>query len=145
MKRQQVRAGVSVGGGPEPGYLWSVEYLTVAKDEANRFLTASQYEHVVDQLRALARERSPTHPHTVSVDAVEDFWELREKGGPLGKINVRVFFIVDPNRKMIVVLGAIKKENEGQTPPATKRLMGLRRRKYLNGDYGDRATPEPKS
>ena len=123
-------------GGPPPGHEWNVEYLSVAQHEALRFLTTAQYRHMVDQLRSLAREKDPTHPCTVRVENIEDFWELKDKGGPLGKINVRVFFFLVNDDRTIVVLGAFKKENDGLTPPATRVLMRARKRKYLNGEYG---------
>ena len=136
MSKKGIAIGAKVGGGRRPGYEWAVEYLTVAEDEARRFLNDAQYTHIVHQLQSLARERDPTHPVTVVVAKVEDFHELKDKGGPLGKINVRVFFFVRRETRVIVVLGVIKKEAEGQTPNATKRLMKRRKRKYLRGDYG---------
>ena len=136
MTKKGIAIGAKVGGGRPPGYEWSVEYLSVAEDEARRFLNDAQYTHIVHQLQSLAREEDPTHPVTVAVAKVESFYELKEKGGPLGKINARVFFFVRQHSRAIVVLGAIKKEAEGQTPSATKRLMRRRMRKYSEGDYG---------
>lgn len=134
--RQRIKTGARIGGGPEPGYKWNVGYLTLAADES-RFLTETQYEHVVDQIRELAQADDPTHPSTVTVRQVEDFWELKEKGGPLGKINLRVFFIVDKRegKKKIVLLGVLKKENEGHIPKSKKRVISRRRKKYLEGDF----------
>ncbi len=131
---KRIGVGLKQGSGPEPGFLWGVEYLTVATAEARSFLDERQYLHVVDQLRALAREEDPTHPATVKVRAVEDCHELKEKGGPLGRINVRVFFHVNKESHTILILGAIKKENDGPTPRATKRLMRIRKRKYMDGE-----------
>lgn len=135
---KRLRIGIREGGGSPPGYQWTVVYLSKARDEATRILNKSHYLHMVDQFRALAMEGDPTHPVTASVDAIEDFFELRDKGGPLGRINLRVFFIVEKEARRMVILGVIKKENEGQTPPATKQVMRTRRRKYLQGDYGRR-------
>ena len=93
-------------------------------------------------MRELAREKDPTHSQSLSVDAVEDFHELREKGGVLGKINVRVFFAVDKRKTAdidhhaIVVLGAVKKESEGKTPEGDRIRIKRRLRKYLAGEYG---------
>ena len=131
--RKQVKTGLRVGGGPEPGYLWGVEFLDIARDEAMGFLSEPQYQHLVDQMRSLASEDDPTHPKTVSVDAIEDFHEMREKGGPLGKLNVRVFFLLQKERRMIVVIGAIKKENDGPTPTGDRYRMKRRKRKLLQG------------
>ena len=62
---------------------------------------------------------------------IDDFFEVRDKGGVLGKINVRVFFFIEFKSRTIVVLGAIKKENEGQTPGPTKLTMRRRMRLYM--------------
>ena len=77
-----------------------------------------QYEHIAMQLKDLATHNDPTHSETLSVRAMtpEDFHELRDKGGVLGKTNVRVFFGIDKSRRAIVVLGCIKKQNDGPTP-----------------------------
>ena len=122
--------------GVPPGYLWNVPYLTLARDEAMGFLNEEQYAHVVDLLGALASEPSPTHANLVAVEAVEDFYELKDKGGILGKINLRVFFTVVPEEKAIVVLGAIKKESDGQTPTWAKTRIRYRLRKFHGGDFG---------
>ena len=134
MRRKPVKIGVKEGRGPPPGYRWSVDYLSVAADEAEKFLTKGEYAHVVDHVKALASEEDPTRPKTVSVDLLGDVNELRIKGGPLRKKNVRVFFFVTLERR-IVVLGCKKKENEGSLPPAVAKLMSIRRRKFLEGDY----------
>ena len=131
--KKRMLVGAKVGGGPPPGYVWNVVHLSVARDEALKFLEEHQYEHLVDQFKALAREKDPTHPTTV--DVTSGCWELRDKGGPLGNVNTRVFFLVDKEDRSIVILGAFKKEAEGSTPRATKRLMKTRQRKYLNGEY----------
>jgi hypothetical protein len=138
-----LKIGVRVGAGPEPGYEWNVWILDLAYKEAMKFLDEDQYAHLSQQMRELARDQDPTHSAILSVDAVRDFFELREKGGPLGKINVRVFFFPDtreqkpgPANHAIVVLGAIKKENEGRTPPGDIIRIQRRLRKYLEGDYG---------
>jgi hypothetical protein len=104
-----------------------------------------KYHHVVEQVQELAREMDPTHPETQTVAQVEDFFELKDKGGPLGNINVRVFFILDKPRVAIVVLGAIFKQNNGQTPFGDKKRIGRRKRKYLAGDYGQPVVSEERS
>jgi phage-related protein len=50
-------------------------------------------------------------------------------------MNVRVFFFVHKPRSAIVVLGAIKKQNDGPTPKGDKIRMARRMRMYLNGDF----------
>jgi hypothetical protein len=131
----ELKVGVQKGGGPPPGYFWTVLVADVAYAEATKFLNQDQYLHMAMQVKELARESDPTHSQTASVDAVEDFFELRDKGGILGGMNVRVFFLLDKANGALVVLGAIKKQNDGPTPKADKMRMARRRRKYLNGDY----------
>ena len=133
---KQLKVGVEQGGGPPPGYHWGVLILDTAFDEAMGFLSEDQYQHLAMQVKELAREEDPTHPISASVDAVEDFHELRDWGGILGGMNVRVFFCLDKARTEIVIWGAIKKQNNGPTPFGDKRRMGRRRRKYFDGDYG---------
>src|SRR4051794_9773379 len=97
--------------GPDAGRAqWALAYLPVAADEGRKFLNDDQYAHAVGLIEALAFEQDPTHPKTVDVRPFKgmDFFEVRDKGGVLGKINLRIFFTVDHDRKRIVVLGAIK-------------------------------------
>lgn len=109
MAKKQIKVGLKEGGGPEPGFEWSVVYLTIAENEARKILKRhDQYEHVTDQIRDLARQKDPTRPSTLRVEKVEGFYELKEKGGPLGKINLRVFFFVEHEKKTIVLLGHYK-------------------------------------
>jgi hypothetical protein len=97
---------------------WDLAYLKVASEEGRTFLSEVQYDHAVHQFEALACEKDPSHPKcAVDVQSHGDFLEMRDKGGVLRKINLRVYFIlVDKPSKTIVVLGAYKKEDEGQTP-----------------------------
>jgi len=135
-ERKAVRIGLNAGDGPPPGYLWHVSFLTLAHDEAQAILDQAQYAHVVDEIRALASENDPTRAETVSVDAIETYYELRMKGGALGKINLRVFFTVLTERRRIVILGVIKKEAEGQTPVWAKVRTRVRLRRLLAGEFG---------
>jgi hypothetical protein len=107
--------------------------LDAAYREAMRFLSEDQYQHLAMQFKELAREADPTHSVTASVDQVEDFYELRDKGGILGGLNVRVFFSLDRDRSAIVVLGAVKKQNDGPTPKGDKVRMRRRKRTYDSG------------
>lgn len=136
MGKKQIKVGVREGGGPAPGYKWNVAILDLGFNEVAAFLKKIQYEHIAAQVKELAREDDPSHCSTVSVDQIDDYFELRDKGGVLGKINVRVFFGICKKDRAIVILGGIKKENEGPTPAGTKITMQRRWRKYKNGDYG---------
>jgi hypothetical protein len=134
-ERKEVKVGVQRGGGPPPGYRWTVLILNLAFDEAQDILNEDQYQHMALQIKELAREVDPTHSETASVDAVEDFHELRDKGGVLGNLNVRVFFYLDKPRSALVVLGVIKKQNDGPTPKGDKKRMARRLRKYVKGEF----------
>lgn len=100
------------------------------------FLSAAQYEHIAQQVRELAREHDPSHSETQSVREVSDFLELRDKGGILGKKNVRVFFFLHQPTRELVILGAINKNSENQLPAGDRIRISRRRRKYLEGAYG---------
>ena len=67
---------------------------------------------------------------TVDVKSIEDYHELRDKGGVLGKINFRAYFFIDKVSRLIVVLGSDKKEEDGQTSQVVKIRMRFRLRRY---------------
>jgi hypothetical protein len=135
---KQVKVGVTQGGGPPPGYRWGVDILDEGFHEVRKFVNVCQYWHLALQFKELAHEIDPSHPQTASVDSVEDFYELRDKGGVLGGMNVRIFFLLDKQKSSIVVLGGIKKQNDGPTPLGAKIRMRRRARKYRNGDYAEK-------
>lgn len=130
-RKKKVKVGVVAGGGPPPGYFWTVEILSQAYDEAIDFLKEHQYEHLANQFRELARQNDPTHSDTIDVRPIEEFHELRDKGGVLTNLNVRVFFFVHKPTRTIVVLGTMKKENNGPTPVGDRLRMRRRMRLYL--------------
>ena len=113
--------------------LWRLAYLEVAEKEARRFLNDEQYEHAVQLFDELAFESHPTQSQTQSVKPIREFYELRDKGGVLGKINLRVYFTVFKERGVIVVLSTYKKEDEGRPPDhiVTRVRNRLRRAKVL--------------
>jgi hypothetical protein len=79
----------------------------------------------------LARQDDLTHGDTIDIRPVEDFFEIRDKGGILRKLNVRVFYFVYKPTRTMVILGTIKKENDGPTAVGDKFTMRRRRRLYL--------------
>lgn len=95
---------------------WKLGYLEAAQREGREFLTPEQYAHVVQQFESLATEDDPRFSKTQDVRSIEDFFELRDKGGILGKLNVRVYFAIFGDRRLILALACYKKEREGQTP-----------------------------
>jgi hypothetical protein len=110
--------------------------LDVAFEESMSFLTRPQYVHFAQQFKELAQSSDPTHSDTISLDKIEDFYEMRDKGGVLGPLNVRIFFDVDAGKRAIVAVGAIKKQNNGPTPQGDKIRMRRRCRQYRNGELG---------
>lgn len=128
-ENKHARVWSRIGGG-DPPLIWTLAYWPDAHREA-KFLTAQQYWHEADQLMELAREPDPCRCETVDVAPIEDFWELKDKGGPLGKINLRIFFLVHSERREIVVLGVHKKEDEGQLRRSVVVRISRRKRLYL--------------
>jgi hypothetical protein len=137
-ERKPIKIGVREGDGPPPGYQWTVDILDQAYAEAMSFLTKEQYHHVAAQFRDLAKEADPTRSPVIDVRTIDGFYELRDKGGVLKRINVRVFFCISkkPVRK-IIVLGAINKKNDGRTPVYVRILMDYRMRRYLAQNCSD--------
>jgi len=133
---KRLKVGVRAGAGPAPGYAWNVLVADLAYQDAMQFLEEHHYAHLAEQVRELARENDPTHSQFLDVRAIEDFYELREKHGPLGNMNVRVFFCLDKDQRAIVILGTIKKQNDGATHVADKIRMRRRMRMYFSGGYG---------
>jgi hypothetical protein len=130
-ERKEVKVGVREGAGPPPGYQWNVDILDQAYEEAMALLNEDQYDHMARQVKELARQEDPTHSAMVDVRPIEQFYEIRDKGGILGKLNVRVFFFVHKRSRAVVILGTIKKEKEGTTPVGDKITMRRRMRLYL--------------
>jgi hypothetical protein len=138
MAERQLKVGVWEGGGPPPGYNFTVLVPDVAFDEAMGFLTPDQYCHAAELVKDLAQHEDPTHSVTQRVESLGDqIHELKDKGGILGKINLRIFFYVDRQRERpaLLILGAINKRNEDQTPKSVRIRMKRRLRKYLNGEW----------
>lgn len=79
-------------------------------------MSDDQYAHAVESFDQLACEQNPRLSATQDVRPIDDFFELRDKGGILGKINLRVYFAVFDEQKLLVVLGCRKKEEENQVP-----------------------------
>lgn len=100
--------------------VWTLGYLEACARDAKSFLNDDQYAHLVQQFDELACERNPRMSDTLDIRPIEDFFELRDKGGILGKINVRVYFCVVDNRRLILALACWKKEADGQTPQHMK-------------------------
>ena len=127
---KHLKIGARRGGGKPPGYLWEVCFLDESIGDA-RFLNAEQYSHICEQYRELAQCIDPSHPLTIDVQTIEGYHELRDKGGVLGKLNFRGYFYIHKSAKRIVILGAYKKEEDGQASQAIKIRMRNRLKRYL--------------
>ena len=131
-----MKIGVLEGSGRAPGYQWNVAVIDFVFEETISLVGPAGYQHLAMQFRELAFQGDPTHSDTVDVRQIENFWEIRDKGGPFGGANVRCFFGVDDAMRSLVPLGTIKKQNNGQTPLGDRVRMRGRWRNYQRGDYG---------
>ena len=115
-----IRVEVKIGTRPLPTAatpaLWRVGYLEVANRDARKFLDEDQMCHLRQQILDLASHANPRESETQDVLPIDQFYELRDKGGILGRINARVFFAILAEYRLIVVLACHKKESEGKTP-----------------------------
>jgi hypothetical protein len=105
--------------------------LDQAYKEATQLLDDDQYAHLAAQVKDLARESEPTRSRTVDVRPVEDFYEIRDKGGILKRLNIRVFFLVHKAKRLLVILGVMNKKNDGPTPTVNKLLVAYRMKKFI--------------
>jgi len=118
-------------GQSAPPLTWSLKYWPDAIKEA-KFLTSEQYWHLADQLKDIASTDEPTKSSTVEIAPIGGFWELKDKGAILRKLNVRVFFVTDTEEpRSIIVLGVHKKEDEGQLRRSVVVRIERRLRLYL--------------
>ena len=93
-----------------------------------KILNQDQYEHLAQQFRELARQDDPSHSVTIDVKAIEDDLELRDEGGILGKLNVRVYFFLPKPSRSIVVLSVDKKERENAPSEGVRSRISRRKR-----------------
>jgi hypothetical protein len=96
---------------------WTVVVLEVARKEGHKILSDLQYDHVVEILKRLADFGNAEETADLDIEPISSFYELKEKGGPLGRINLRVYFGAIPERREIVIAKAYKKEEMGALPP----------------------------
>ncbi len=132
------KVAVWLGGGPAPGYSWSVVFLeTAGREFLDQFRDKGQQEYIRMQVQDLARHVDPTHSQTLSIGQVETFMELRDKGGGLGpKTNLRMYFdtVTEPH-KCIRILGFDDKKNDGQIYGVVKDKIKRRQRGWDIGLY----------
>ena len=109
-EKQTVRIWGNKGVDGNPP-LWHVLYHNSAHKEARKVLDDAQYLHVKHQIKELACSKEPVKCLTCDVRSIDSYFELRDKGAVLGKINLRVYFCTMEDN--IFILGVYKKENEG--------------------------------
>ncbi len=111
----------------------------IVRLEARSFLTLAQYVHVTDFVKQLSGFGSRRYDPTLRIEPIGDYWELKEKGGVLGKINVRIYFAHVAAHNRVVLLSAYKKEVDGAAPPHILLRLKHRLRSYHNGELDDDA------
>ena len=107
----------------------------VVRREARKFLSIGQYVHVTDFVKQLVGFGSRRYDRTMRIEALGDFWELKEKGGVLGRINVRIYFAFVEANNQVILLSAYKKEDDGAAPPHIILRLRNRLRAYHRGDF----------
>ena len=123
-------------GGPPPGYLWGVEAFPQVRHEAVKVISDDQFRHIADQVKELARLKEPSKSELVDVRRVDNMYELRDSGGELRNLNVRLFFYIDKSRNVLVLLGFFKKKTDGPTPRVDKLRMKTRLNRYRRDHPG---------
>lgn len=116
IRQRSARVDIETAATATAEPLWRLGYLDVAAKDAKKFLTEDQYAHAVQLFDVLAADVNPRTSQALEIESIEDLFELKDKGGILGKINLRVYFAVIDERHLILALGAYKKEDDGKTP-----------------------------
>ncbi|MCX7427687.1 MAG: hypothetical protein NTW96_18920 [Planctomycetia bacterium] len=119
---------------------WVVVVLEAAKKEGHKILTDLQYDHIVDVLKRLVDFGNPAATGDLDIKPIRSFHELREKGGILGRINLRVYFGVVSEEGELVVAKVYKKEDDGPTPRHVVVLVEDRLETYKEGGLRKAAT-----
>ena len=137
-ERKQLKVGVRVGKGAPPGYQWSVGILDLAHREAmSVLLNSGQRRHIALQVKELASQYEVSTSETLDVRPIgDDIFEIRDYGGILGGLNIRLFCGVDHSKRCIIVLGIFKKQNNGPTPKGDLVRNQRRWRLYKSGEFG---------
>lgn len=135
--RKPLKTGVRKGAGPPPGYEWSVIVLDLAHRESLSILNTAQHRHLALQVKELARQEEVSLSDTVDVRRIDDaLFEIRDYGGILGGLNIRLFYGVEHEHRNLIVLGVFKKQNNGPTPTGDLSRMRVRWRRYKHGEFG---------
>lgn len=111
-----------------PGH-YKVGYIPKAQKEGQKLLNEVQYAYAVRQAQRLRFWDDSEEMGLLRIEAVDEFHELKMKGNVLGKTNLRVFFAVFDDEKLVVVLGVYKKEEEDELPRHV--IIGMRNRRRV--------------
>jgi hypothetical protein len=73
--------------------LCKVVAIKICKKQGRKILSPVEYEHVVEVTKRLAYILDPDEVADLRIEPLSDqLFELKEKGGPLGRKNIRVLF-----------------------------------------------------
>ncbi|HZZ29328.1 MAG TPA: hypothetical protein VFE46_15130 [Pirellulales bacterium] len=109
--------------------------LPIMIREGRDVLTDGQYLHIKDHLKELTGFGARKFTTQLRIAPFEEFWELKEKGGVLGRKNIRIYFFHDTDDSDIILLMTDKKENDGQASPSIKYILRNRLRLYRQGHF----------
>jgi hypothetical protein len=110
-----------------------VVVLDWAKLDGRRILTEREYWYVVPFVQRLGEFGDLMATADLDLKQIGDFWELRLKGGFLGKKNIRVYFAFVRKRREVVVLMTYKKEEDRRVSPSILITLDDRLDDYLAG------------
>ncbi len=137
MASQQPSAAGDGGSPKSPPRRVDIVVTGHARREGREILTPGQYEHVKGIVKRLVDFNNPPEINDLRIEAIENFFELKEKGGMLGRINLRVYFALLRDVGKIVVLKVYKKDEEGRPPRHVIINVQARLRSYLRNESRD--------
>lgn len=111
----------------------TVVVLDWAKFEGLKILTEREYWYVVPFVRRLSEFGDLKSTADLDIKQINDFWELRLKGGFLGRKNIRIYFAFVAERHEVVVLMTYKKEEDRRVSPSILITLEDRLDDYLEG------------
>lgn len=110
---------------------------TIVRKESREFLEIGQYIHMTDLIKQLSGFGRREYESELRIEKFHEFWELKDKGGVLGRKNVRIYFSHEQDINEIVVLHAHKKEADGKPSPNMRFRLRNRLRLYRSGELKD--------
>jgi len=119
---------------------WVVVVLGAAKREGHKILNDVRYDHVMSIVKRLVDFGNLDEVGDLDIEPIGSFYELKEKGGILGKINLRIYFGTFPDVRELVVAKTYKKEEENALSRHVIVLVENRLEAYRNGELQKAAT-----